>query len=51
MITIKTKISDKELLRALGYEEDNSPKYSDAVEATVAFFKKHILKSKSKAPK
>lgn len=35
------KISDTELLRALGYEEDNTLKYSNAIEATIHYFKKH----------
>ena len=34
------KISDIEMLKALGYEEDYLQKYSNAIEATVDFFKK-----------
>jgi hypothetical protein len=37
----KTLISDLELLKALGYGEDSTLKYNNAIEATVRHFKKH----------
>jgi hypothetical protein len=34
-----TKISDRELLKALGYGEDHPKRLNDALEATVCLFK------------
>lgn len=40
-----TKMSDREPLKALGYEEDYPQKYSNSVEATVQPFKKRAHQS------